>query len=266
MRIDQIGLQETHLREISGDSYHTHMVSHSKGVMLGISKALAWILASKFIDSVGRYIILKGYLNSNIVTMKIYTANFGQSEVWDKIYLDLGETPYQEIIMLVNFNAVLDINLDRRTVVLSRIFLHYKVQCELIDVWRYKNSSLRDYTFPTLLSEISPLHRHYSCVPSKLGANIHSVTIGNRIYSNHSPVVAQWESHITSTRPRHWCLNNFILGCKGLREKVTSEIDFFLKSYEGSANENVIWDSLKAYIQGILGKSISGGLPKLADS
>lgn len=120
LRIDLICLQETHLREGRRDFWSKSffemfiMRSQSKGVMLGISKALFCMLVSRSIDKEAWYIILRCCLNwINVIIVGIYTPNTGQPEFWDKIYSDLGDTSGYESIMLGDFYTIFDTKLDR---------------------------------------------------------------------------------------------------------------------------------------------------------
>lgn len=96
--------------------------------------------------------ILKGRLNFlTMVMVGVYAPNKQQILFWDELFGELTDDCNSEILMMGDFNAVLDRNMDRSgassTPGLPVNFHRYKNYFHLVDVWRQANPSTRNYTF-----------------------------------------------------------------------------------------------------------------------
>lgn len=152
-------LQETHLRDtetqylrevFKGKIYHAPAVRRSKGVMIGTSKDIPWELKEIISEENGHFLILKGKLyQMELCLVGIYVPSGSQSFFWQQVFsrLQLGG----ELIVLGDFNAVMDTILDRSgttaTQDLSHQFKTYMREFRLLDAWREKYGAKRDYTY-----------------------------------------------------------------------------------------------------------------------
>lgn len=130
--------------------------------MLGILKQLPWVCASVELDPSGRYIILNGSLGSRVLTVVgVYCPNTGQSTFWDILTNRLFNFGGHGLIILGDFNTVLNKELDRSvtSTVEAPKTLHVLIKVwDLVDVWREKNLNRCDLTYffhrPQLYSRI----------------------------------------------------------------------------------------------------------------
>lgn len=113
-------IQETHLKKsetkevFQGIVFHATATTRAKGVMIGISKKIPWVL-EQCIEDEGedRYIILKDTEScSNIPGVCLcpqwYLINF-----WSEIYYQIGDY-HRGLMLFGDFNFVVDPCIDRR--------------------------------------------------------------------------------------------------------------------------------------------------------
>lgn len=118
-----ICLQETHLKSEqtkllpyfwNGEFYHTSSERRSAGVMIGIRWRVPWVLSQNILDPAGRYVILEGLLCSHEVSLVgMYAPNQNQSKFGEELHLQVLPLCSDEVIILGDFNGVIDKDLDR---------------------------------------------------------------------------------------------------------------------------------------------------------
>lgn len=113
--------EERYLREVfRTEIHHAAALTKAKGVMLGISKQLSWICISEELDSNSRYIILNGKLGSRtLMIVGVYYPNVGQSAFWDILRNKLLNFDKYDLVILGDFNAVLNKELNHSRITLT---------------------------------------------------------------------------------------------------------------------------------------------------
>lgn len=147
-----------------------------------------------------------------------------------------------------NLNAVSDCRITKNH--RKQQQLKYLKTLSLVDIWWHQNKTNRDYTF------YSSRHKTYShidiLVSEHFYGNISCAIIRIRAYSDHVPGSMIWEGSSGVPRLHRWKLNNFLLNCTGLFEKVVFKINRYFMCNIDSALEILARDTFKAYIHGIL--------------
>lgn len=69
--------------------------------------------------------------------------------------------------------------------------------------------------------------------------------------SDHSPLTLKIKLHVRYTH-RAWALNPAWLEIMGGTEDISGKIEEFIENNQGTASEGVVWDSLKAFLRGVL--------------
>lgn len=169
--------------------------------MTGISKRIPWVLSECILDLGGCYIILNGLLNNvKIVLIGVYAP-------------DGNQIPYgqegSEILLFGDFNQ--DTKLDRSQITtnacVTRASQGVSLRIQDRDIWREKHPADRDYTYQSGCFQI------HSRLDMFLGTlmicnKVVSIDIGQRVYSDHSPVIMRWRCIKETARPLRWRLNN----------------------------------------------------------
>lgn len=120
--------------------------------MIGIAVKVPWVLTAKIIDPEGRYIILFVRVeNQEVIIVGVYAPNRQQTEYWEEIFNYLQYNAKHGVIMLGEFNAALNVDLDRSsktaTSGIPATFLLYMKQFQLIVIWREVNPRKWNHTF-----------------------------------------------------------------------------------------------------------------------
>lgn len=160
--------------------------------------------------------------------MGLYAPNGAKEPFFLKLQQKLNDNPYDQVILMGDFNAVADAQLDksvkRKGGVLLKIFFEITEQAHLEDTWRQKNGNMRDYTFySTSKNSWSRLDMIWSS--RSLFSLIKKVDILPKIMSDHNPVVCTFKSR---KRLNRWRLNEELLDNNENLTYIQNEIKFVL--------------------------------------
>lgn len=132
-----------------------------------------------------------------------------------------------------HFNAVIDPDLDKKLtkgkkqkikcVKLPKSFFKLTDSMHLLDVWRLKNPSKKQYTFYSVPHN---LHSRLDMIWSTadLVLEMKEVDIHPRLIADHNPI--QWEIN-TKSRKRFWKLNNVYWQDKSFKNQIMKEMKEF---------------------------------------
>lgn len=70
--------------------------------------------------------------------------------------------------------------------------------------------------------------------------------------SAHSPLVLTVNAPTTRAHPKRWRFSNYLLNNSGFIISLNDNIEHFLLLNKGTASSGVVWESLKAYLRGII--------------
>lgn len=125
---------------------------------------------------------------------------------------------------------------------------NYLADLRVVDLWREKHPEGRDYTFYSAHRQsYSKIDMIWSSI--NVLSQTKEISIGNRIYSDHAPVIMEW-GYRAAGRQSSWRLNNWLLEAKGLKEVISVGIKDFFDINLGSTNLITVWETFKAYIRG----------------
>lgn len=264
---DVVFMQETHLlwdsgiklysRNFSNWIYSDSPIKRAKGVAIGFSKRLNYVLIDRKSDPEGRFLFLKIKLGERILTLaNVYCPNRGPTKYLSQILNRLIEFREGEVILAGEFNFCLDSALHSLSSArgMSKNLLMRVGQklhdCQLIDVWRVQHAKVRDYTF------FSPVHGIYSrldylMVDHSLLESVVETKIEIRTLSDHAPVLMKVRVKRLQKPPYTWRLNENLIRDVEIARKIQQEIDsFFLINDTGEISEAALWEAFKAYIRG----------------
>lgn len=237
--------------------------SKSKGVAILISNNLDFIFSDSELDPQGRFIFIKGTLNSENVTIaSVYTPNDGQVGFFKTILEKLKSFQKGHIIIGTDLNYTVDKYLDIKRLnqlnskrkskssgpsAISQLLSSH----DLIEVWRFFNTTDKSYTF------FSPRYGTYSRIDylftsSSLIPFISSSEIGLIQYSDHAPVFFTFQNQEHNTTFKNWSLNNDLLEDPLLVNKIEEHlIEYFALNNTNDVSAQTLWEASKAVIRGL---------------
>uniref|UniRef100_A0A803TMB0 Reverse transcriptase domain-containing protein n=1 Tax=Anolis carolinensis TaxID=28377 RepID=A0A803TMB0_ANOCA len=264
---DITALQETHIaakhskhlvNEKLGREFTSCDSTKKRGVVLYIKEKVSPTL--QFKDMEGRYIAATIVLNHQIILVcNIYAPNGPKTKFIGELRKHISEVKFDHLILLGDFNGIVDSNLDTSKKIKSRSyekarllpnnFIKLKEEFDLQDAWRYHNQNERDYTF------YSDRHKTWARIDmiwlsNSLCTRIEEVKIQPRDKSDHCPIIIS----INKRRNRYkWRMDENLLKLEvdiDKNKKLAKE--FFEFNNKPDIKEQIMWDAFKAVMRGHL--------------
>ena len=236
-------LQETHLNATEskklkqnwvGQSFSSPGGKASRGVSILISKNMPFKSSSVHVDQEGRYIIVSGWLQNEMVTLvNVYAPNILQSKFFASLCPKISQSMESPLIIGGDFNSVCDPKVDRSSHPLpsdkniSAALRNFQAELGITDVWRLVHPDAREYSF------YSGAHNSYSRIDyimmsSNLIQNVIEIKMNSILVSDHAAVSVTFFPPTNRCKSKQWRLNTMLLkneNCTGLlKDKMK---DFF---------------------------------------
>uniref|UniRef100_G1KVC2 Reverse transcriptase domain-containing protein n=1 Tax=Anolis carolinensis TaxID=28377 RepID=G1KVC2_ANOCA len=259
-----IALQETHVAQKHakylintnlGRVFYSSDIKKKRGVAIYMDERLNHV--EEFRDQEGRIIAVKiGTDLEKILVCNIYVPNGPKRKFVKLLRQKIDQAEFDHIIILGDFNGVLDINLDksikqRRKInnTLPKNIIQLKEEYDLQDIWRLRNPNQKDFTF------YSNRHKSWSrldmiWVSKSLVTKIDEIKILARDLSDHSPLIMNINKKKKFT---NWKLDSNLIK----KEIDIKKIKLMTKEYfqwndNQETSPQIIWDAYKAVARGFL--------------
>lgn len=260
-------LQETHLSSQEHEKlikfgyknifYSSYSQSHRRGVATLISKNVKFEKYSETIDKEGRYVIVKGNIENNLMTLaNIYIPPESEVSTYKTIFDTISKEAEGICVCAGDFNAVLDLKNDttssnRSKKHLTRTFGTTLREMGMVDIWRKLHPTEKDYTF---FSAPHSVHSRidYFLIGQEDYYRVSDCVIGVADISDHNSIYLSLnlENNIKNTV---WRLNVGLLNSQSILADIKKEIKLFIEENDnGSVDPLILWDSLKAVLRGNL--------------
>lgn len=283
INVDILLLQETHLKKTAFPivnkhhfPYQIHALSNGKarGTAILIGKNHRFEELASLKDKGGRYVITKGRLDTELVTIaSIYAPNDGQLRFLEDVLLKIQDFSDGLLLIAGDFNYVADLHLDRTYKRgLAKILAPHTytaLHClfekhNLIDCWRQINPNMRDYTYFSARHDV--FSRLDYCLMSKKDIHhLRNSEIGYQLLSDHSWVTCDFTTSNTELREYNWTLNRNLLHSPLFTQETAMAIKTYLELNGASdCKDSTKWDALKATLRGTI-ISTSTHLKKLRE-
>lgn len=269
IKVHIAAVQETHFKASSSPQFSDSRFPHcytangptkKAGVAILLAQHCQFTLSSQHADSEGRFLILVGKLEEVEVTIASYYApNSGQLAYCRKLFEVLSRHARGAVLILGDFNMVLDPSIDRSKISVTRAvhlqehsnkFRQLTAEFDMYDAWRAKHPSVRDFSF------YSNVHRTYSRIDLALVdrwtlASIDKIDILPMLWSDHSPLFLSWKVGHRKVMPGPWRLGRTALSQLETRDNIQSAIKSYLSNNKpGDTSTFNFWCSLKAVVRG----------------
>uniref|UniRef100_A0A803SS30 Reverse transcriptase domain-containing protein n=1 Tax=Anolis carolinensis TaxID=28377 RepID=A0A803SS30_ANOCA len=267
-KYDLICLQETHIvhkhganliQNGLGNMYYASDSVKKRGVVTYVNNKIVSEISFK--DSEGRVLgVTLKIGDRRILLCNIYAPNGCKTKFVSNLYQKILEHEYEDLIIVGDFNGVVDAELDRSNIKgtpkkggsgkLPPSFIQMKEDLGLQDIWRHRHSRERDYTF------LSQRHLTWSRIDMVWGtkliaSQVASIRILPRLYSDHAPIEIILEEKRHSKGEYRWRLNDMLLKEPMDQNRYRKALtEYFQLNNEKDSDINSIWDASKAYIRG----------------
>uniref|UniRef100_A0A8C0QH32 RNA-directed DNA polymerase n=1 Tax=Canis lupus familiaris TaxID=9615 RepID=A0A8C0QH32_CANLF len=257
-------LQETHFRQKDTYSlkikgwrtiYHSNGPQKKAGVAILISDKLKFTPKTVVRDEEGHYIILKGSIQQEDLTiLNIYAPNVGAAKYINQLLTKVKKYLDNNTLILGDFNLALSIldrsskqNISKETKALNDTL----DQMDFTDIYRTLHPNSTEYTF------FSSAHGTFSRIDHILGHKsglnrYQKIGIVPCIFSDHNA----WKLELNHNKKfgrtsNTWRLRTILLKDKRVNQEIKEELKRFMETNE---NEDTtvqnLWDAAKAVLRG----------------
>uniref|UniRef100_A0A3Q3ASL9 Reverse transcriptase domain-containing protein n=1 Tax=Kryptolebias marmoratus TaxID=37003 RepID=A0A3Q3ASL9_KRYMA len=262
-----IFLQETHLSKTEHEKlknygyrnlyYSSYKEGRRRGAAILISNTIQFDYKKELKDKEGRYIMLKGRIENELITLVNVYAPPESNKNFFKNLFDLIAIETEGILICGgDLNVVLNHNVDTTSHKKTKMHLTKFINDSLeemgmTDVWRSLHPLGKDFT------HYSAAHGVHSRIDYFLTKEddkhrVKECRIGAADVSDHNPIYLKI---CLSNRKRNtvWRLNVGILNSEQRREKIKAEIKQYIEeNNNGTVDPIILWDAMKAVIRGKL--------------
>uniref|UniRef100_A0A8C0RR10 RNA-directed DNA polymerase n=1 Tax=Canis lupus familiaris TaxID=9615 RepID=A0A8C0RR10_CANLF len=257
-------LQETHFRQKDTYSlkikgwrtiYHSNGPQKKAGVAILISDKLKFTPKTAVRDEEGHYIILKGSIQQEDLTiLNIYAPNVGAAKYINQLLTKVKKYLDNNTLILGDFNLALSTldrsskhNISKETRALNDTL----DQMDFTDIYRTLHPNSTEYTF------FSSAHGTFSRIDHILGHKsglnrYQKIGIVPCIFSDHNALKLELNHNKKFGRTSNtWRLRTFLLKDEGVNQEIKEELKTFMETNE---NEDTtiqnLWYAAKAVLRG----------------
>uniref|UniRef100_A0A8I3S056 RNA-directed DNA polymerase n=1 Tax=Canis lupus familiaris TaxID=9615 RepID=A0A8I3S056_CANLF len=257
-------LQETHFRQKDTYSlkikgwrtiYHSNGPQKKAGVAILISDKLKFTPKTVVRDEEGHYIILKGSIQQEDLTiLNIYAPNVGAAKYINQLLTKVKKYLDNNTLILGDFNLALSIldrsskqNISKETRALNDTL----DQMDFTDIYRTLHPNSTEYTF------FSSAHGTFSRIDHILGHKsglnrYQKIGIVPCIFSDHNALKLELNHNKKFGRTSNtWRLRTILLKDKRVNQEIKEELKRFMETNEDEdTTVQNLWDAAKAVLRG----------------
>lgn len=266
-KIQIIFLQETHLSRQEHEKikkfgykntyYSSFRLSTRRGVATLISNTTKFEMIKEISDREGRYILVKGKLDDQIVTLiNVYAPPDCEKSFFKSLFDIISMEAEGIMICAGDLNVVLNYTLDTTSTKknkkqINRYINTMMSELGLVDVWRDTHPLERDYTHYSIPHSIYS-RIDYFLMNTRDRYRVKECKIGVADLSDHCAIYLT--IHLNCRQKNTvWRLNVGTLNNEGLVEGIKGEIETYKEENDnGQVDPTILWDAMKAVIRGKL--------------
>ena len=262
-----IFLQETHLTNIEHEKlkrfgyrnsyYSSYSGGKRRGVIILIANTVNFELEKETKDKEGRYIIVRGKIQNELVTLvNIYAPPESDKCFFKNMFDNIAVEMKGLLIAGGDTNVVLCDKKDTTSKKRSKphIARFVKLSLEemgLEDMWRKLHPTEIDFTH---WSAVYKTHSRidYMFVNKEDSYRVKECEIGGADISDHNPMLVKIDLN-NRKRQTVWRLNMGLLNSEQQKEQVRKDLQTYMEENDNEeVNPTILWDAMKAVMRGKL--------------
>lgn len=258
-------LQETHLHDeeheklkklgFKNSFYSSYKQGRKRGVAILISNSTKFNFEKEIKEKEGRYIIVKGKLEDEFITLvNIYAPPESDKHFFKSMFDAIASEIEGTLICGGDLNIILNHKLDTTSTLRNKKSLSKFVKLSLeelglTDVWRIFNPFKRDFTHYSASHKVHSRIDYFFVNKPDL-YKVNECKIGCTDVSDHNTLYMKMN---ISNRKKQtlWRLNVSILNNETTVKEIKEEIENYIEQNDNDeVNPTIVWDALKAVIRG----------------
>lgn len=261
-KFDIVCLQESHIndkvahiweKQWGGKMYYFEGTAYSRGEIILVSKYFTGeVNKEKIVDRLMVLSIL--YQNEKLYITNVYAPNELQAKIeyFEKIIPTLNKYTEEKLIILGDFNSVLNNNLDiisgrPHNVKEVNKFNELLKKLGLIDLWRLKHENAKEYSWSSTNPFIA--RRIDFCLVNENVINdCVSCEIISTAHSDHRAVCIELTDDTFQKGPGYWRFNNSFLTDPDFLDEMNKNLNNWVKN-EDAVDEQEQWELCKLKIK-----------------
>ena len=210
--------EELWKKQSGGEMFFSHGKTNSKGVCILVSKKANVECVLHTADTEGRYVILEVKAQEkNFILASIYAPNEDNPEFFKKLLIDIKECQNSEIMLIGDFNMVMQPEIDRTENVrysplAFEILQEITDTLDIHDIWRICNPEKRIYSWTRKVgNKISGSRIDFTLVSQGLLNCTENVLYKSGYKTDHSLIELTLFTDTEKRGPGFWKFNNKLL-------------------------------------------------------
>ena len=260
-------LQETHLDRSEHEKlkrfgyrnsyYSSFKGGKRRGVIILVANTVNFDFETEIKDKEGRYIIVKGRIENEPVTLvNIYAPPESDKKFFKNMFDTVAMESNGILIVGGDTNTVLCEKMDttskkRSKMQIARFVKTSLNEMGLEDVWRKLHPTEKDYTH---FSAVHKVHARIDqlFVNAEDSYRVKECEIGGADLSDHNPLFLKISLN-NRKRQTVWRLNMGLLNSEQRKEQVRKDLEKYLEENDnGEVDPTILWDAMKAVMRGKL--------------
>lgn len=158
-----------------------------------------------------------------------------------------------------DFSCILDANLDRSSTTnyslsnMSIALAHNTQELDLCEIWRTIHSSDRDFSFYSSVHNSYLIKNLFFLCPFIFCLQDIKMCLLSKSINRSSRTIFSIDFDGPLASPKSWRFNRTLLANQQFIEYINAHLDIFAAMHQDSTVcSSIVWDTLKAYIRGII--------------
>ena len=227
--------------------FFSHGTSKSAGVALLMPRVRNVQIRDIITDPNGRFIVVNiDLFDRQFILCGLYGPNVDAPDFYETIMAAIDHLQNPDIMIVGDFNLVLDDNLDRKPVAhynvkATKMLLKVMKQRDLVDIWRVKNPDTKIFSW----------NRNNSCsridmllVNNSMINNCKDIYYEASTLSDHMTLCADFKLHQNPRGKGYWKFNSLLLNDSVFVQAIMDLITDVKEKFS-SATADVVWERFK---------------------
>lgn len=236
--------------------YFSHGTTNSRGVACLLSHKFDGQIEGFWNDKEGRFLALQCKISDrSLLFINVYAPNEDNPEFFHQTFnfLDTVNYDYDDIVLLGDWNTVLNLQEDKRGSEIDnhsnkrRVLVNYLEHYQLTDIWRSLHPGIFQFSWKRMEPRVTMSRLDYFLISNGLLSYVVNAEILPSFITNHGMITLDLCLEDNPRGPGYWKLNSTHLKDPEFINRINSAIDQYNEDVASSTHtRDIIWEGLKS--------------------